>query len=223
MNAPLLNVFDIFFFYQSNFSVPHLRQFVATTLNLECSRVEFLFYPDVVAVFAIPSESASSLTFGIRIADSRLQCQVSSMAQMSNDLGPLFSTAVGLHLVERSEAPPSPWYNKMDPVQWRLLLETFRNVETLRVYDSLGGSLFYWLTLDGGSPSEILPKLKLLVCSKRSRNDETFARFVHDRKVAGLPINVVVGIYQTTNVDFSFRKAIGMEYISHKPARLRLV
>jgi hypothetical protein len=223
MNAPLLDVFQILFFHQSNFSVPHLRQFVTTTLNVGCSRVEFLFYPDAVAVFAIPSASASLLTFSIRIADYRRRFQVTSMAQMCNELGPLFSTAVELRLVYRSDVPaPWPWHNKMVPVQWRLLLETFRNVETLRVYDGLVGTLFHGLTRDGGSPSEILPKLKSLVCSKRSRNDETLTRFVYDRKVAGLPINVVVGIHQATNVDYSFRKAIGMGYISHNPARLRL-
>jgi hypothetical protein len=224
MNAPLLNVFDILFFQQSNFSVPHLREFVMTTLNLGCSRVEFLFYPDVVAVFAIPSANASLLTFGIRIADCHLHWQVSSMAQICNELGPLFSTAVELRLVYRGDAPPSPWYNKRGPVQWRLLLETFRNVETLRVYiyDGLVGTLFYWLTRDGGSPSEILPRIKSLVCSKRSRDNETLARFVYDRKVAGLPINVVEGIHQATNVDFSFRNVISMQYMSHNPVRLRL-
>jgi hypothetical protein len=222
MNAPLLNVFDILFFDKSNFSVPHLRQFVTTALNVGCSRVEFLFHLDGVAILVIPSASASLLTFGIRIAGWRLPWQVSSMAQMSNELGPLFNTAVELTLAYRSYVRSSAWHNEVDPVQWRSLLEPFRNVETLRVYDGLVGDLSRCLALDGESPLEILPKLKSLVCSKRSRDDETFARFVYGRKVAGLPINVVEGIHPAKIVDYKFRTATGMEYVSHNSVRLRL-
>jgi hypothetical protein len=222
MNAPLLNVFDIIFFHQINFSVPHLCQFVTTTLDLGCSRVEFLFYPNVVAVFVTPTASASLLTFGIHITDWRLRLQVSSMAQISNELGPLFTTAVELTLAYRIYVQSSTWHNEVDPIQWRQLLEPFKNVETLRVYDGLVGDLSRCLALDGESPPEILPKLKSLVCSKRSRDDETFARFVYYRKVVGLPINVVEGIHPARNVDYKFRTATGMEYVSHNSVRLRL-
>jgi hypothetical protein len=226
LNAPLLNVFDIIFFHPFNFSVPHLREFVTTTLSLGCSRVKFLFYPDAVAVFMIPSQAASAslLTFGIRIADWRLHWQVSSMAQMSNELGPLLSTAVELTLASRWYVWSAAWRNEVDPVQWRSLLEPFRNVETLRVYDGLVGDLSRCLALDGDSPPEIriLPKLKSLVCSTRSRDAEAFARFVDDRKVAGLPINVVEGIHPARIVDYKFRTAAGTEHVSHNSVRLRL-
>jgi hypothetical protein len=181
----------------------------------------------------IPSANASLLTFGIRIASGwGLRWKVSSMAQMSNELGPLFTTAVELTLayrtfvrsaIWRDDLAPIQWRDEVDPIQWRELLESFRNVETLRVYDGLVGDLSRCLTRDVDWPPGILPKLKSLVFSKQSRDAEIFARFAHIRKVAGFPINLVEGIPPARNVDYKFRTAATTEYVSHNSVRLRLV
>ena len=141
MNAPLLQALSVSFFNQLSFSASHLRQFVTTTEDLRSSRIEFLFYHKGVAVFTYPSMSAPSPTLYFRVGCDHLDWQVSSMAQIFNVLSPLFSTVVDLTLDYRSHTLSSEWHNQVHPTQWRELLRSFRNVETLRVHDGLVGEL----------------------------------------------------------------------------------
>jgi len=219
MNAPLLHTLYIHFFNQLSFSVPHLCQFVRTTANLRSNRVEFLFYHKAVAMFMFQSVNVPLVTLVIRVGCGHLDWQVSSMAQIFNVLGPLFSTVVDLTLNYRGHTLSSEWHNQVDCAQWRQLLGWFRNVETLRVHDGLVGELSRCLALDGDPPSEILPELKTLVCPMGSRDAKTFTRLLYDREVAGLPINLVEDIFPVGEVNYRLTTAAGVEYIDHESVR----
>ena len=209
-NAPLLELLSLSFSNQLSFSVPHLSQFVAATENPRLSSLRFFFYHKAVAAFMPLFKTA--LYIGVRCG--HLDWQVSSMAQIFNVLCPLFSTVADLTLDYRSHTLSSEWHNQADRTQWRKLLRPFRNVETLRVHDGLVGEISRCLALDGEPASEVLPELKTLVCPMGSRDDRTFATFVHDREVAGLPINLIEQAFPAGQVDYTFETPAGKEYIN---------
>ena len=214
MDAPLLETLNVTFFNQLSFSVPHLLQFVTTTENLRASSVKLLFHHKVVTMFMYLSVAALSHNLFISVGCNHLDWQVSSMAQIFNALGPLFSAVVDLTLDYRGNALLSEWHNEVGRSQWRELLGSFRNVETLCVHDGLVGELSRCLALDGEPPSEILPELKTLVCPMGSCDDGTFARFVHDREVAGLPIELIEDDFPAGDIKYRWCTLAGLEYVS---------
>ena len=217
MTAPLLEVLAVSFLNQLSFSVPHLCQFVTTTENLRPSSARFLFYHKAVAVFMYLSVTSPSPTLYIRVGCEHLDWQVSSMAQIFNVFGPSFSAVVDLTLDYRTHTLSSEWHNQVDRIRWRELLGSFRNVETLRVHDGLVGEVSRCLALDGESASEILPELKTLVCPLGSRDDETFARFVYGREVAGLHIDLIEDVSPAGDGKYKFETPAGTDYVSQDP------
>ena len=213
MSTPLLETLSVSFFHQLNFSVLHLRQFVTNAENIRSSRVNFLFYHKAVVVYMYSSMSASVYKLFLRVSCDHLDLQVSSMAQIFSVLNPLFA-AVDLTLDYRSHTPSSQWHNQVDHTQWRKLLGSFGNVRTLRVHDGLVGELSRCLASDGEPAPEILPELETLVCPIGSRDDQKFARFVHDREVAGLPIDLIEEVSPAGDYEYEFLTAAGVEYVS---------
>jgi len=183
--------------------------------NLRSSRIEFLFYHKGVAVFMYPSMSAPSPTLYLHVGCDHLDWQVSSMAQIFDDLSPVFSTMVDLTLDYRSHTLSSEWHNQTDRTQWHKLLGSFRNVQTLHVRGGLVGGLSHCLSLDGEPPSGILPKLKTLVCPMGSCDDKTFAAFVHDHEVAALPIKLIEYPFPAGDAVamYKFKTPTGVDYI----------
>jgi hypothetical protein len=212
INAPLLKRLSVNFFHQLSFSVPHLGQFVTAAENIRFSRVDFLFYHKAVVVYMYFSLSGSSPTLDIGVDCEHPDWQVSSMAQIHNVLNPLFSTVVDLTLDYRSQKLSLDQHNQADHSQWHELLGSFRNVQTLRVHDGLVGEVSRCLASDGEPTSEILPELKTLVCPIGSRDEKTFARFVHDREVAGRPIDLIEEVFP--KYTYRFKTATGMKYVS---------
>ena len=213
MNAPLLEMLNVGFFNQLSFSVPHLLRFVTTIENLRASSVRLLFHHRSVTVYMYLSVTALRHTLAISVGCDHLDWQVSSMVQISNVLGPLLSAMVDLTLDYRGNALSSKWHNQVDRTQWRKLLRSFRNVETLRVHGGLVGELSRCLALDGEPPSEILPELKTLVCPMGSRDDKTFAAFVHDREVAGLPIELIEDDFPVGEMKYRFYTLDSVEHV----------
>jgi hypothetical protein len=213
MNAPLLKMLGVFFLNQLSFSLPHLGQFVKTAENIRANRVQFLFYHKAVVVYMYSSMSASEYTLYLCVGCNHLDWQVSPMAQIFKVLNPLCS-AVDLTLDYRSHTLSSEWHNQVDQTQWRKLLGSFRYVQTLRVHDGLVGEVSRCLALDGEPASEILPELKTLVCPIGSCDNKRFGGFVHDREVAGLPIDLIEEVSPAGEYEYGFRTAAGMKYVS---------
>ena len=205
MNAPLLEKFNVSFFNQLSFSVPHFGHFLAITENLRSSRVNFVFSHKAVTVGMYPSAHTPSPALYIHVGCDHLDWQVSSMAQIFNAIGPSLSAVVDLTLSSQSHTLSSEWHNQADHTQWRELLGSFKNVRTLQVLDGLVGEVSRCLELDGTSASEILPELKTLICPL-SLHDKRFARFVHDREVAGLPIHLIT--HRSGLSDLSYRPSV---------------
>ena len=214
MNAPLLEMLNISFFNQLSFSVPSLLQFVTTTENLRVSSVRFLFHHTSVTVMMYPSVNALRNNLSIYFGCDHLDWQVSSIAQIFHFLGPLSSAVADLTLDYRGNALSSEWHNQVDPIQWRKLLGSFMNVETLRVHDGLVGELSRCLVLDGEPPSGILPELKTLVCPMGSHDNGTFATFLGDREFAGLPIELIEDPLPAGEIEYTWYSLTGVECVS---------
>jgi hypothetical protein len=135
------------------------------------------------------------------------------MTQILSILGPIFSAVVDLTLDYRGHILSSEWHNQADSTHWRELLGPFRNVRILRVHNGLVGEFSRCLVLDGEPASGILPELRTLVCPMGSRDDKTFATLVHDREVAGLPIDLVEVAFPAGRFRYEFETPTGIDYI----------
>jgi hypothetical protein len=87
------------------------------------------------------------------------------------------------------------------------------HVETLRVHGGLVREVSCCLALGGEPASEILPELKTLVCPMGSLADKTFAMFVHDRRVAGLHVDLIEEDFPAGQSEYKLEGPAGMEYV----------
>jgi hypothetical protein len=90
-------------------------------------------------------------------------------------------------------------------------------VETLRVQKGLVGEVSRALQSDGEPPLELLPELKELVCPARSVEDKTFAAFVHEREIAGQPVNLIEEALLVDPGTFFFVSSTGGYYVNPDP------
>ncbi len=214
MTTPGLEILNIYFFNQLRFSVPRLLQFMTTTENLRLSNANFIFYHRAVSVSVSSSVRTSLVTFFIQVTCDHLDWQVSSMAQIFNILSPLLSTVVDLTLVHEEHTLLSEGHNQADRAQWHELLGSFRKVKTLRVHKGLVGEVSRSLRLDGEPPLELLPELNELICPQGSRDNRTFATFIHEREVAGQPINLIEDAFPVGCLKYQFYTSSGVVYVS---------
>ena len=212
MTTPSLERLNIHLFNQLRFSVPCLLPFITTTENLRFSSAEFVFYHRAVFVSFFLS-GTRLYNFTLAVTCGRLDWQVSSITQICNILGPLFSTVVDLTLVHEHTSS-SEGHNQADHTLWRELLSSFRNVKTVRVHKGLVGEVSRSLRLDGEPPLDLLPELNELICPKGSRDNRTFAAFIHEREVAGQPINLIEEAFPVGRFKYQFHTSSGVVYFS---------
>jgi hypothetical protein len=224
MTTSLPHTLNIHFFNQlgqSNFSVPHLLQFMKTAETLEFSSVKFLFHHEEVAAFVYfhvgTRPGGKMRKFNFEVICEHLDWQVSSMAQIFNVLSPLFSAVEDLTLDYKVQNLSSDWRNQADRRRWRELLGSFRNVKTLRVHHGLVEELSRSLRLDGEPPLEILPDLKELVCPMESIDNGEFTTFIHEREVAGQPVNLIGDALPVGRTSYKLINSTGTFFVDPDP------
>jgi hypothetical protein len=217
VTTPLLKKFKVHFFTQLSISVPRLLQFMTATEHLRFISVRFLFYHKAVAVYVTVRGRAESEDFFMQVFSQHLDWQVSSMAQIFNVLGPLFSSVEELNLDYRAHTLSSEVHNQADRTQWGKFLASFRNVKTLCVHDGLVGEVSRTLRSGGRPPLELVPDLKELVCPVRSVDNKTFSAFIHGREVAGQPVNLIGKPFPVGLRRFFFFSASGGYYVEPDP------
>ena len=191
--APRLEKLSIQLFNQVTFSVPRLVQFINTTENLRFHSAKFELFSDAVYVEIYPPEEAEMYALSIDVFCWHLDWQVSSVAQIFNSLGQIFSTVEHLTLEYKEHSRSSEVHNEVERTEWRKLLGSFGNVKTLRVDDGLVKGLSCSLRLDDGElPLELLPELQELTYSGSGDTVDAFASFIDARKNAGRPVTLVV-------------------------------
>jgi hypothetical protein len=220
MATPLLQGLGVNLFNQLSFSVPRLLQFIITT-EFRFSRARLLFYHEGVYMnLTNPlagTGRAWSNSFHTSIICRHLDWQVSSIAQILNDLRPLLPSVADLILDYREHTLSSEMHNEVDPTLWREILGSFRNVEILRVHKGLVGEVSRSLRLDGEQSLELLPELKELVCPTGSVEDKSFAPFIRDREVAGQPVKLIGETFPVGRVGYNVVTSTGMINIAPDP------
>ena len=194
VTAPLLERLQIIFFNQLLFSVPCLLQFIGTTERLIFSSLTISFLEAVVVVRALPHAAAKMDTFYMHVSCQYLDWQAACMAQIFGMLGSAFSSIERLHLRFGDRQSSSEGDNDIDidPTQWRILLASFSNVETLLIDEGLVKDLSLSLRWHDGEPRlELLPQLKELVYSASGDVGDSFASFIHARQATGHSVSLV--------------------------------
>jgi hypothetical protein len=190
--APLLQRLKISFF-QLNYTVPHLLQFMSTAENLKFSSARVIFKKEAVVVTALPRKGdwlydASKLVVHCDL----LSSQVNSTTRLFNALHQVFSPVEHLTLDHDGHFPQ---LDEVIPTQWRELLRLFPNVKNLAVKNGLEllGELSRSLLMDGIEPPlGLLPDLNELRIFGGGDTGDRFKPFINARQVSGHPIRLVV-------------------------------
>jgi hypothetical protein len=213
--APHLEKLELEFFNQLTYSVPRLLHFVNTTQNLRFQSAKFEFSDEHVNVEVYPHEEAEMYALSITVDCWHLERQVSSAAQIFYSLSSVFSAVEHLFLKHEVHSR-STEEHKAEPIKWRKLLNSFRNVKTLRVAEGLVEEISRCLQLDDGElPFELLPELQELAYSGSGDIGDAFTSFVEARQV--LVGRTITLLRRSPSPDPSFR-APSLEPFSIIPA-----
>ena len=194
ITTPRLQKLNVHFFNQLTFSIPRLLQFVNTAEHIAFDSARFKFFQGRIYADVYLREEANLKTFGffINVFCWHLDWQVSSMAQIFNLLGQLFSTVEHLILEHEVHSWSSEEHNEVDRTAWYKLLSPFGNVKYLQVDDGLVKELSRCLLLDDGEfPSELFPELQELRYSGSGDTGDAFTPFIDARQNAGHPVTLV--------------------------------
>jgi hypothetical protein len=192
ITAPRLEKLEIEFFHQFTFSVPRLLQFMSTQKDLRFESATFWFYDERVYVEVYPRRESETYALSINVDCWYLDWQVTSVAQIFNLLGQIFSAVEHLTFKHEEHSQSSEEHNEVDRTEWRKLLGSFRNVKTLHIGIGLVEQLSRCLeSEDGELPSELLPELQELTYSRSGDAGDAFTSFIDTRQNADRAITLV--------------------------------
>jgi hypothetical protein len=188
--TPRLEKLKVNFFDQLAFSVPRLLQFMKTTDNLRFDSARFSFSNRKVDTVVYPHGEAKVYALGIVVKGCHSDRQVSSMAEISNSLSPMFFAVEHLNLQRRAGSRSSEVLNEVGRAEWRKLLRPFSSVKTLRIEKGLVKELSRCLQLeDEELPLGLLPELQEI--KYYGRACDAFTSFINTRRNAGRPVTLV--------------------------------
>jgi hypothetical protein len=191
MTTPRLERLRIWFVEQPTFYVPSLLQFINAARHLTFDSVKFAFFSNEIFVGVKRREDPVGNVLSMGVIHSRsLDLQVSSMAQIFDSIGQIFS------MVEYLAFEYDEFYeirHVFDRTKWRRLLRPFCNVKTLHIDEHLVEGLSHILRVDDGEdPLELLPELRELTYFGSSDTGEAFTSFIDARQNAGRPVTLVL-------------------------------
>ena len=143
ITAPILEKLQVYFFNQLTISIPNTRQFISSTRNLRFTSAKLEFGKNSVVLSIYPGEETRMFALYMEVLGQHHDWQVSSAAQITSALSPVFSTVVNLSLQSdyRKRISSPEWHNEADCTHWREVLRSFNNVKTLHMQYGLLGEL----------------------------------------------------------------------------------
>jgi hypothetical protein len=193
IDAPRLSYTFIKFFNQLIFEIPQLPQFISRTEKLRSlNRAEVFFDDQAVGIGFYLPETTVPRNLTVRIACSRLDWQLSSLAQVCVQSSPLLSGVAQLDIRERPSREP----HLEDTVQWVDLFHPFTAVESLRIPRELGTRIAPVLQeLAEPMAADVLPALNSLLFEELEPTESeplqgAIQRFIAAREYSGHPIDV---------------------------------
>ena len=173
------------------FLAPCLLRFMSTSEDLRLGSAILSFNAGGAQLLVYPNETAKLPVFDMHVMGSPGH-KVSNAAQILKTLCPLFSSVMDLALDYKDNRGYPELQDEEEPTDWRVLLRSFNNVETLLAGEGVIGKLSRSLQLDDGeSPDGLLPELKKLEWSPTNNNADAFTGFIDARQNAGRPVTLV--------------------------------
>ena len=195
ITAPVLERLQVYFFNQLTISIPNTHQFLSSTSNPRFTSAKLGFGKNSVVLSIYPGEETRMYALYMEVFGSQYHdWQVSSAAQITSALRPVFSTVVNLNLQSdfRRRISSPEWHNEADRTHWREVLRSFNNVKTLHMQYGLLWELSRSLQpQDGESPLELLPELKDIHYDEMDSPIDPFKAFIDARQDAGQHIVLV--------------------------------
>ena len=187
ITAPHLRNFDVRFFHQLIFSLPHLSHFVNTMQELRSHPARVYFGKNKVSVVVDHEDlHRDNNLFRIEVDCKRLDWQVYTAAQICTAAAPVLSAVQTLTLNFHNHRPPSVQRDDVIRTKWHDILMPFTGVKTLHVDTGLVGELSFALQPDDrGRFLELLPGLRELVLPLRGDDPEGFKAFISTRQATG--------------------------------------
>ena len=200
--TPRLERLRVMFFEQPTFSIPCLVRFMNATENerLRFDSAKFEFSGKRVCVQTYSHENRRC-SFGISVDSWSHARHISSMAQIVDKLGQVYSTVEHLILDHMKDGRSSEevFDLEVDRTEWHKLLRPFSNVKNLRVKHGLLEGFSRFLRLDDGElPPELLPELQELTYTGISNPGDAFTSFIDARQNAGRPVSFNL-VHRTPN------------------------
>jgi hypothetical protein len=181
IRAPLLERFDITFFNQITFALPHLSHCINTTEKLKLPSAKVFFGKEEVFIVSLDRRSVGPFRLCVRCT--QLDWQVHCAAQICNALIPALSSVEQIVLDFHETVLPTEWQNgEINSTTWHELLRPFVGMKELHIEDGLSKELSSALGEVGSDPW-FLPNLQQIFAE-----DNLFALFIDTRQVMGRPI-----------------------------------
>ena len=192
VTVPLLEKFQVYFFNERTYSIPHLQQLMSNAGNFRLKTATLKFNNGYLNVQTYPHKGAQMFALDMELCGGHLDWQVASSAQVIHTLRTVFSAVEHLALEYYRYSASSEWNNEADRTSWRELLGSFGNVKSLCVNYELVEHISRALQpAEGESPTELLPELQEISYSTRGAPRNAFTSFIDARQKAGRPIAVV--------------------------------
>ena len=192
IDVPLFRHANITFFNQLVFDTPHLHAFFARTNMFKAHKRAAMVFDKHGVYFkpGFPWQFSSTL----RISCTKLDWQLSSIAQVCGSSLPPFSTLERLDIREDS-FPPHRQDDDVENTQWLELLRPFTALKDLHLVKDLARLVAPALQelATGGNATEVLPTLQNLVIDRiqpSSRIQEAVLQFVSARQLSAHPVAV---------------------------------
>ncbi|KAH9970596.1 hypothetical protein BGW80DRAFT_1253890 [Lactifluus volemus] len=160
IDAPLLRVAQIRFFNQLVFGIQQLPRFIGhAPAFMSCNMATMYFSYRSVEISLSSTRPSEYLTFEISCGG--VDWQVSSMAQICNQLSFLLSGIEQLKIYRKPDMPASTFQVDMDDTQWLELFHPFTALQTLGIYGPLQSLIVSALQgLGEELAMEVLPALE---------------------------------------------------------------
>jgi len=192
MAIPPLEKLDIDFFDELMSPAPDLAQFISANNNLRSSSVKLGFYYKGVIVCAYPHNRTRMYAWRVNIARRHPGWPdwliASCTAQLLNALRPALSSVVDLILEYERDSALLEWQSQAGRTQWREILGSFENVNTLHVPNDLVKEVSLSLQeRNGESQMGVLPQLEKLSYSGSRDASDRLVPFIEARRKQAIP------------------------------------
>jgi hypothetical protein len=191
VDAPLLDMLEIDFFYELILDTLRLAQFISRTPKFRAHDEARVKFYEFAVMVKLPRTFYGSIKLGISCSESDLQ--LSSLAQICSSSFPAALILAVERLYIQSMYWDQLWQDDIEDSQWIELFRPFVAVKDLYISSDFTPQIATALQELGESGTEVLPALEMLFFEEPLPSgpvQEAIGEFVATRQFAGHPIAI---------------------------------